>query len=117
MSAANAAALVPSPGGAGYVQVTLQTVAAIFGIVRAPAFRTAITMCVCSESRCVDGKLAWVTETSNIPLASAGLVGAEPPQADTTRHPSSTRPAACRGLANRSRYDRHGIHLRRLTGR
>jgi hypothetical protein len=76
---------VPSPGGAGYAQVTLQIVTASWGIGLVPALRTLISMWVCWESVCEAGKLADGTSTLNWPTGSLASWGVPPPHAARAR--------------------------------
>ena len=81
MSAANAPAADPWPGGAGYAQVTLQIVTATLGIVLLPVLWTTTTMRECWARRWAFGNVAaaW---TGKLPLGSlASWDGPPPPHA------------------------------------
>ena len=103
-SCANAAASVPSPVGAGYAQVTLQIVTAMFGIVFEPVLRTASTRWLCSDRRCEAGKVAVATATGKFPLGSLASWRAPPPHADRTSAVSAPqiRPRLLQGTARRT---------------
>src|SRR5436305_14611869 len=78
---AKAATLVPSPTGAGYVQVALQIVTATLGRGLVPVLRTAIVNRVCCARRWCAGKVAVDMATGNLPWGSCAFWGEPPPHA------------------------------------